>query len=95
MSLVSLMAMQLTNTMRASNAEMGIINANNQILGGIRQAGNPNLSFTGMKELHDRENKLMANKLTASLFLQASNAQQESIDKMLKDNIKRSFSIFA
>ncbi|OGI04553.1 MAG: hypothetical protein A2Y25_01985 [Candidatus Melainabacteria bacterium GWF2_37_15] len=95
MSLVSLMAMQLANTMRASNAEMSIISAQNQILGGVRQAGNPNLSFTGMKELHDRENNLVANMLTANLVRQASNAQQESIDKMLKDNIKRSFSIMA
>lgn len=95
MSLVSTYIGVLQGVLGISNAENSIISTQNQMLDNIRKAGNPNLGFTGLKTLHDNENNLMARKLTAELDYQAYNAMQESNEKMLKDNIKRSFSIFA
>lgn len=95
MSLVSTFVASLQSTLGLSNATFGIVNTQNQMLDNIRKAGNPNLGFGGLKALHDRENNLMAQKLRQETMYQIYSAKAESDDKMLKDSIKRNFSIFA
>lgn len=95
MSMVSLLAGTLMNARIASNSEYAWQNASQGIMNGVRQASNPNLSFGGLRALHDRENNLQSQMILANVRRQAANAQEDSYRKMLKDNIRKSFSVFA
>ena len=97
MSLASLTFGLFSNTRRASNAEFGMMRSARQITQGVRQAGNPNLNFSGnqLKALHDRENNLMAKFHMNNLFRTIANARAESMDKLVKENIKKSFNYMA
>lgn len=93
--MISTLTALLMNTRMASNAEFSWSNAANGILNGVRQAGNPNIGFTGVRQLHDNENNLMAQKTMAEINMEVANARQDSLKKQLKDDIRRSFSIYA
>ncbi len=95
MSLVSNLMMKLNAVSMASNAEMSWMTSANQMMQGIRQAGNPNLSFAGMQSLHEKEKDLQSNMIMADMRRQIGNAQAKSADKMLKDSIARSFDMYA
>jgi len=94
MGLVSSLFMKLNAVSMANNAEASWMNSANQIMQGVSQV-NPNLSFGAVKNLHDRENNLQAKMHMADFQRQVADAQLESSKKMLKDNIKRSFDMYA
>lgn len=95
MSLVSLMAAKLSSVAMANNAESGWMRSANSIMNGVRQAGSGNLSFGSMQSLHENEKNAQSNMLMSSFKLQVANAQQDMLNKMLKDSIKRNFDTFA
>lgn len=85
----------LSSVRMRSDAEFNRMKATQGIMNGINQAANPNIGFSGIKNLHDRENNLMAQKTMAEFQMTATDAMQDSYRKNLKDNIRRSFSVFA
>lgn len=95
MSLVSLMAAKLSSVATASNAEFSWQQSANQLLTGIRQAGSGKIGFGGLLAAHNNENNLQSKMIMADVTRQASISQQDSLNKMLKENIKRSFDMYA
>ena len=95
MSITSLTFGLLSNTRRASDAEFGMMRSAHQITQGVQQASNPSFSGNQLKALHDRENNLMTKFHMSNLFRTIANARAESAQKLLKENIKKSFNYMA
>lgn len=72
----------------ATNAAYNWMNAANARLGLLSFRGN-------MQQAHNRDKQLQLDMLNSSLQYKAGLLMQETQDRITKENIKRSFSIFA
>lgn len=81
--------MNSINTM--NNAAFRMMSTNNSLMSLTSFAGN----YSNLNLLNQKEKTLMCNKLNSELEYKISDAQYESLKKLEKDKIKRSFSIFA
>lgn len=79
-------------SLQASNAAFNWMQAANARLGMLSCCGGGQPSFKG---LHNSDRNLELDMLNDSFNYQAYTAMADSMEKVKKDNIKRSFSMFA
>ncbi len=94
MSAINAIAMA-NYTMMANNSAYNWMNAANTRIGMMSGIGANNISFGSLESLHAADTQLELNMLRSSLQYKMSKAMLEQLEKLQKDDIKRSFSIFA
>lgn len=76
--------------LNASNAAYNMMQSSNALLGLCSFKGNPDLN-----SLNNAEKQITFQMLNSQLQYEANQAQMDSLDKLRKDEIKRTFSTFA
>lgn len=90
MSLVSLLGWQLRNIDTRYNSQANVMNSNQQLMNMLR---NP-MQYSPEETLK-REKQLTFTSLTHQTLAKCAAAQEDGVQKMLDENIKRSFSYLA
>lgn len=76
--------------LNANNAAYNMMQGSNALLGLCSFKGNPDLN-----SLNNAEKQITFQMLNSQIQYEANQAQLDSLDKMRKDDIKRTFSVFA
>lgn len=74
----------------ANNAAYNVMRSSNALLGLCSFKGNPDLA-----SLNNAEKQITFQMLNSQVQYEANQAQLDSLDKLRKENIKRTFSTFA
>ena len=87
--LISLIRMN--NLAAMNNAAYRMMSTGNSLMGLTSFAGN----FGDLGALNRKEQMLMADRLNSEFLYKANQVQYDSLEKLEKENIKRTFSTFA
>ena len=74
-----------------NNSAFRVMNDNSAMMGLVSRAGNA----SNLSDVFQSEKSLMADKINSQLMYRMSEAQLESLKKLEKEHIKRTFSTFA